>query len=128
MQKFLGGAALVAVMALSTAAWADPQNILSDGNTTTVNSAANAIGIGNTAVSNSFNTYTTSVATQVLTATVADTTVSAQGGLVGGVQLGDANASVSGNINGISQNAANSGAGGIVQQGLAMAASAPVKF
>jgi hypothetical protein len=127
MQKFLGGVAVVAVMTLSAAAWADPQNILSDGNTTTVNSNANAIGIGNTAVSNSFNTYTTSVATQELSATVSNTTVEAQGGLIGGVRLGDANASV-GNTNGIAQNAANSGAGGIVQQGLAMATSAPVKF
>jgi hypothetical protein len=67
------------------------------------------------------------VATQELTATVSNTTVEAQGGLVGGIHLGDANASV-GSTNGIAQTAANSGAGGIVQQGLAMATAAPVKF
>jgi hypothetical protein len=127
MKKILGGVAVLAAMALSSAASADPQNILSDNNQTTVNSNANAIGIGNTAVSNSFNTYTTAVATQELTATVSNTTVQAQGGLAGSVHFGDANASM-GNTNGIGQNAANSGAGGIVQQGLAMATAAPVKF
>jgi hypothetical protein len=125
--KLLGSVGFALVLALSSGAWAGADNTLSNGNQTTTNSVANAIGSNNTAISESYNTSIQAVATQTLTSTVADTTVQIDGN--GLIHAGDAYAGTgSGTVNGFAQSAANSGIGGIVQQGLVMSTAAPVKF
>lgn len=128
MQKLLGGAALAVAIALSSGAWAGGNNILSDGNTTSTNSEAYAIGNNNTAISESYNTYITGVATQELVGIVADTTTKVEGN--GHIRSGDvyATSGGSGTSSGISQTAANGSIGGIVQQGLVMGVAGAVKF
>lgn len=128
MQKLLAGAALAIVIALSSSAWAGGNNILSDNNTTTTNSNAWAIGNNNTAISESYNTYITGVATQELVGVVADTTTKVEGN--GHIKSGDVYATTggSGGSSGINQTAANGSIGGIVQQGLVMGVAGAVKF
>jgi hypothetical protein len=125
--KLLVGAGFALVLVLSQGAWAGSENILSDSNSTTSSSVANAIGTGNTAVSESYNTNINGVATQDLVSTVANTTVQITGN--GLIQAGNAYAGTGGGtVNGIAQSGANSGIGGIVQQGLVMATGGAVSF
>jgi hypothetical protein len=129
MQKLLAGTALAVAIALSSSAWAGGNNILSDNNQTTTNSNAWAIGNNNTAISESYNTYITGVATQELVGIVADTTTKIEGN--GHIKSGDVYATTgggSGSSSGINQTAANGSIGGIVQQGLVMGVAGAVKF
>jgi hypothetical protein len=125
--KLLVGAAFALILTLSPGARAGSENIMSNGNSTTSSSAATATGTNNQAISESYNTNITTVATQDLVATVANTTVQITGN--GMIQAGNAFVGTGGGtVNGLAQSAANSGIGGIVQQGLVMSTAAPVKF
>jgi hypothetical protein len=125
--KLLGGVGFALVLVLSTVAWAGADNILSDYNQTTTSSVANAVGSNNTAVSESYNTNINGVANQELTATVANTTVQINGN--GLIKAGNAYAGTgSGTVNGFAQAGANSGIGGIVQQGVVVATGGALKF
>jgi hypothetical protein len=130
VMRLVGAVGIALVLALPSSAWAGSSNILSDGNSTTENSSASAVatnGGTSTAISESYNTTVQAVATQTLSATVADTTVEIVGN--GLIHAGDAYAGTgSGSVDGIAQAAANSGVAGIVQQGLVMSAGGAVKF
>jgi hypothetical protein len=126
--KLLRSVGFALVLALPSGAWAGADNILSDYNQTTTSSVANAVGSNNTAISESYNTNINGVARQELTATVANTTVQITGD--GLIHAGNAyaGAASSGTLNGLAQSGANSGIGGIVQQGLVLATGGAVKF
>jgi hypothetical protein len=142
--KLFGGTAVAVMLALTAGAWAsDNKNIFSNGNTTTTSSTSQNTTTGNVlqnstinSISNveSFNTDINAVATQTLTATVTGVTFQNAGTVTGNgigaadAKLGGATASIGSNASGISQAGANSGVGGIMQQGLVVSTGANASF
>lgn len=128
--KLLGTVGLSLVLALSSSAWAGAENTFSPGATTTTNSNAAAVATGSsqaTSISESYNTSIEGVATQTLSGIVADTTTHIEGN--GLIQAGSAYAGTgSGTVHGVAQSGANSGIGGIVQQGIVFATGGAVNF
>ncbi len=123
-KKLLIGASVLALSALgATGAWANPQNVFSTGNTTTVVSSAASV-IGN-ATSESFNSQENAVSNQTLTA-------NAIGVDLAGVSIpilsGNATINTVTNNSGITNTAANSGTASVAQQATSLAAIGTVNI
>jgi hypothetical protein len=142
--KLFGGTMMAVMLALTAGAWAGDSNMFNNGSvTTTKTSTSTNNTTGNTltnstinSVSNveSFNTTIEGVASQVLTATVTGAsfqntgTVTGTGDAAAASQIGGATATIGQNTSGVAQAGANSGVGGIMQQGLVIATGANASF
>ena len=136
----LGATTLALGMLGATGAWANPQNVFSDGSRNTVTSSASTGGItvgyntcysncghnrdpGGTANSESFNVNQNAVSYQEMSAT-SDGSINAACTIFGRASVSTGNASINGGSNnaGVSSFSSNTGNGTASQQGVSLAA------
>jgi hypothetical protein len=123
MKKLLIGASVLALGVLgASGAWANPKNVFSDNNTTTVNSTAHAFG---DAYSESYNVQNDAVSYQSLSATAVGLDLA---GLSIPVFSGNATTGDVRDNSGVSNVSANSGTASISQQATSVAAVGEVNI
>jgi hypothetical protein len=124
MKKLLIGASVLALGVLgASGAWANPKNVFSDNNTTTVNSNANA-ALG-AAYSESYNVQNDAVSYQSLSATAVGLDLA---GLAIPVFSGNATTGDVRDNSGVANVSANSGTASISQQATSVAAVGTVSI